>query len=182
MLSGSTFSGTDTRIEVGTASGDASFCGINVSNATLNCKAIYLGPYSDTTFSSSNHVLTVAGEAASISLASTDAYSLKLRMGSKLKFALPANGFAATPITTAGGVAVYADENSAAVDPVKIVIDASAFRGNCQTLVETATDSTAAFQRLADHVEFVGKRGLLSIEDGGTKLVWYSPGALLIIR
>ena len=182
VLDGATFDGAGTRIEVGTASGDASFGRINVSNATVNCKAIYLGPYSDTSFSSSNHVLSVAGAASSISLASTDAYSLKLRMGSQLKFTLPEDGFASTPITTAGGVAVYADEDSTAVDPVKLVVDASAFKGNRQTLVETATDSTAALQKLVDNVEFVGKRGLLSVADGGTKLVFEVPGVFIILR
>ena len=183
VLDGSTFNGTATRIEVGTAGGDASFGEINVSNATVNCKAIYLGPYTDSTFSSSNHILRVSGAAARISLASTDAYSLKLRMGSQLKFTIPVNGFTATPIVTAGGVTVYADEASTAVDPVKLVIDASVFKGNRQTLVETSVDSTTSFQRLIDNVEFVGKkRGSLSIADGGTKLVYTRLGALLIIR
>ena len=93
---------------------------------------------------------------------------------------LPENGFADTPIKTAGGVAVYDDENSAAVDPVKLDIDASAFTGGVgQTLIECATDSTAAFQKLIANKK---GRGKLSIEDGGTKLVWYNPGVMLIIR
>ena len=164
VLDGSTFDGTGTRIEVGTANGDASFGEINVSNATVNCKAIYLGPLTDGIFSSSNHILRVSGAAARISLASTDAYSLKLRMGSTLKFTIPVNGFTATPIVTAGGVTVYDDENSAAVDPVKLVIDASAFKGYSQTLIETATDSTAAFLKLIANTVKVGK-GMLKIED-----------------
>ena len=181
VLDGATFDGSTARIEVGTAGGDASFCGVNVSNATVNCKTIYLGPYDADVYSSSNHFLNVSGAAPSINLASTDAYSLKLRMGSTLKFTIPENGFAATPIVTAGGVTVYDDENSAAVAPVKIVIDASAFTGNRQTLIECATDSTAAFRKLIANKEKTGK-GMLKIEDGGTKLVWFKPNTRIHIR
>ncbi|MBR3221532.1 MAG: hypothetical protein IKF72_04800 [Kiritimatiellae bacterium] len=183
VLDGSMFDGSTARIEVGTAGGDASFSGVNVSNATVNCKAIYLGPYTDSVYSSSNHFLNVSGAAPRINLASTDAYSLKLRMGSTLKFTLPENGFADTPVVTAGGVTVYDDENSAAVAPVELVIDASAFKSGRQTLVKTATDSTAAFQRLVRNVKYVGrKRGLFTIEAEGTELVYSVPGALLIVR
>ena len=181
VLDGATFDGSSTRIEVGTAGGDASFCGVNVSNATVNCKTIYLGPITDGVYSSSNHFLNVSGASPRINLASTDAYSLKLRMGSTLKFTIPANGFANTPITTAGGVTVYADENDAAVAPVKLVIDASAFTGDSQTLIQCATDSTAAFQKLIANKEKTGK-GMLQIEENGTKLVLYKPGAMLILR
>ena len=86
-------------------------------------------------------------------------------------------------IVTAGGVHVEPDETLYAVDPVKLVIDASAFTGISQTLIETATDSTAAFQRLINNAEYIGKpRGKLSIEAGGTKLVWFKPGMSIIIR
>ena len=152
---------------------------INVSNATVNCKAIYLGPLNDSAFSSSNHVLNVSGVASSISLASTDAYSLKLRMGSTLKFTIPVNGFTATPIVTAGGVTVYDDENSAAVDPAKLVIDASEFVGGKQTLISCVSNSTYFLQRLVSNKE---GRGMLKIEDDGTKLVYYKSGVILIVR
>ena len=79
-------------------------------------------------------------------------------MGSRLKFTIPEDGFAATPIVTAGGVHVEPDEDLYAVEPVGLVIDASAFKGDSQTLIKTATDSTTAFQRLIDNVEFVGKK------------------------
>ena len=92
----------------------------------------------------------------------------------RLAFALFAaaaacTGFAATPIVTAGGVHVEPDETLYAVAPVKLVIDASAFEGDRQTLIETATDSTAAFQKLIGNKE--GK-GHMIIADGGTKLVY----------
>ena len=179
VLDGATFDGSSARIEVGTAGGDASFCGVNVSNATVNCNTIYLGPYTDGVYSSSNHFLNVSGAAPRINISSTDAYSLKLRMGSTLKFTLPARGFAATPIVTAGGVTVYADENDAAVAPVKLVIDDSAFTGVYQTLIETATDSTEAFRHLISNK--VGK-GRVKIAAGGTKLVYLKPSIRLFFR
>lgn len=183
VLDGSTFDGSTARIEVGTAGGDASFCGVNVSNATVNCKTIYLGPYTDGVYSSSNHFLNVSGAAPRINIASTDAYSLKLRMGSTLKFTIPADGFADTPIVTAGGVTVYDDENNAAVDPVKLVIDASEFKGDRVTLISCVSNSTFWLQRLVNNKVFVGKnRGKLSIEDNGTKLVYNKSGMLIVFR
>ncbi|MBQ3289666.1 MAG: hypothetical protein IJH50_09685 [Kiritimatiellae bacterium] len=181
VLSGSTLDGGSTQLEVGPV-GNTSFSGINVDNATVNCGVIYLGSKSSETCSS-NDLLHVSGAAPRINLASEASTSLQLRMGTRLKFTIPENGFAATPIVTAGGVHVESDEAQYAVDPVKLVIDASAFKGDRQTLVKTATDSTAAFQKLIGNINFVGrKRGLLTIEAGGTELVYSVPGALLIIR
>ena len=109
-----------------------------------------------------------------------------------VQFTLPEGGFSATPLTTAGGVTVPADEEVMAVDPVKLVIDASAFdpdrAGRKQTLIACATDSTESLQRLVDNVELVDLpnrgRGTVSIEDGGTKLVYRSVGggAMVIVR
>lgn len=179
VLDGSTFDGSSTKLEVG-ANGDTSFCGVNVSNATVNCNVVYFGSAHSVT-ASSNDFLNVFGAAARINIASTDADSLKLRMGAQLKFTLPENGFAATPIVTAGGVTVYDDENNAAVDPVKLVIDGTAFNGSEQTLIECATDSTAAFQKLiANHTG--QRKGKLLIKDGGTKLVYVKPGMKIVIR
>ena len=179
VLDGSTFDGSSTKLEVG-ANGDTSFCGVNVSNATVNCKAVYIGSVHSVT-ASSNDFLNVSGAAARINIASADADSLKLRMGAQLKFTLPENGFATTPIVTAGGVTVYDDENNAAVDPVKLVIDGTAFNGSEQTLIECATDSTAAFQKLiANHTG--QRKGKLLIKDGGTKLVYVKPGMKIVIR
>ena len=132
----------------------------------------------------------MSGAAPRINLASTDAYSLKLRMGSTLKFTLPENGFTATPLTTAGGVTVPADEEVMSVDPVKLVIDPSAFdaerRGRKQTLLACATDSTESLQRLVDNVEFVNaaRYGTVTIEDGGTRLVYngLSGRTMVIVR
>ena len=181
VLSGSTLDGGSTQLEVGPV-GNTSFGGINVDNATVNCGVIYLGSKSSETCSS-NNLLHVSGAAPRINLVSEAGSSLQLRMGSRLKFTIPEDGFAATPIVTAGGVHVEPDEDLYAVEPVGLVIDASAFKGDSQTLIKTATDSTTAFQRLIDNVEFVGKkRGLLTIEAGGTELVYSVPGALLIIR
>ena len=64
------------------------------------------------------------------------------------------------------------------------MIDASAFDpdhlGRKQTLLTCATDSTAALESLAANVEFVNtpvrKRGTVSVEDNGTKLVYKSIG------
>ena len=84
----------------------------------------------------------------------------------------------------AGGVSVVADEASYAVDPVTLVIDASAFdpdrRGRRQTLLTCAADSTTSLQRLADNLTFVNtparKRGQVFVEDNGTKLVYKGIG------
>ena len=182
VLSGSTLNGGSTQLEVGPV-GNTSFSGINVDNATVNCGTIYLGSKSSETCSS-NNLLHVSGAAPRINLASEASTSLQLRMGTWLKFTIPEGGFAATPIVTAGGVHVESDETLYAVDPVKLVIDASAFKDKCQTLVKTAVDSTAAFQRLINNVEFVGRgsKGMLSIEAGGTELVYSVSGLRFIVR
>ena len=96
----------------------------------------------------------------------------------------------ATPLTTAGGVSVPADEEVMAVDPVKLVIDPSAFdadrKGRKQTLLACATDSTESLQRLVDNVEFVNaaRHGTVTIEDGGTRLVYngLSGSTAVIVR
>ena len=103
---------------------------------------------------------------------------------------MPADGFTATPLTTAGGVTVMADEDVMAVDPVKLVIDPSAFdaerKGRKQTLISCATASTESLQRLVDNVEFVNaaRYGTVTIEDGGTRLVYngLSGRTMLIVR
>ena len=77
-----------------------------------------------------------------------------------------------------------------AVDPVKLVIDPSAFdaerRGRKQTLLACATDSTESLQRLVDNVEFVNapRHGTVTIEDGGTRLVYngISGGTMVIVQ
>ena len=71
------------------------------------------------------------------------------------------------------------DEAFFAVDPVKLVIDGSAFQGGSVTLISCVSNSTYWLQRLVDNK--VGK-GKLSIEGGGTKLVYYKSGVVLIIR
>ena len=105
-------------------------------------------------------------------------------MGARLKFTIPADGFAATPVVTAGGVTVVADEDSYSVGPVKLVIDASAFKRKRQVLVKTAADSTEALQKLIANVEYVGGRGrgILSVEDDGTSLVYSPRGMILTFR
>ena len=183
VLDGSAFvGGSNTKLEVG-ASGNASFCGINVSNSTARCNVLYIGTKQSATCSS-NDFLHVAGAAARVDVRSATADSIRLRTGARLKFTLPPDGFAATPLTTAGGVSVVADEASYAVDPVTLVIDASAFdpdrSGRRQTLLTCATDSTTSLQRLADNLTFVNtparKRGQMFVEDNGTKLVYKGIG------
>ena len=198
LLSGSTFvrtGGTAARIEVG-ATGDTSYSGVNVDNSTIaNINAIYVGS-KETGRCSSNDYFHVSGAAASVNLVGTDADSIKLRAGAQLKFTLPANGFNATPITTAGGVSVIADTSETvqtySVVPSKLVIDASAFDperiGRKQTLLSCATDSTASLQSLVDNLEFVNtparRRGTVTIEENGTKLVYKSTGGgtVIVIR
>ena len=78
------------------------------------------------------------------------------------------------------------------VVPSKLVIDASAFDperiGRKQTLLMCATDSTASLQSLVDNLEFVNtsarKRGQVTVEDDGTKLVYKSigGGTVIVIR
>ena len=72
------------------------------------------------------------------------------------------------------------------------MIDASAFDperiGRKQTLLACATDSTASLESLAANVEFVNtparKRGQVTVEDNGTKLVYKSigGGTVIVIR
>ena len=183
VLDGSAFvGGANTSLQVG-ASGNASFCGVNVSNSTACCNILYIGTKQSATCSS-NDFLHVAGAAARVDVLSTTADSIRLRTGARLKFSLPENGFTATPLTTAGGVSVVADEASYAVDPVTLVIDASAFdpdrSGRRQTLLTCAADSTTSLQRLADNLTFVNtparKRGQVFVEDNGTKLVYKGAG------
>ena len=192
VLDGATFLGAaTTRLEAG-AGGHSSFNGIAVSNATVTCGAIYLGLLASGTYSyySSNDYLRVADPATRIGVLGTAADSISLRMGSRLVFTLPENGFTATPLTTAGGVTVPADEEVMAVDPVKLVIDPSAFdadrKGRKLTLLSCATDSTESLQRLVDNVEFVNapRHGTVTIEDGGTRLVYngLSGGTVIVVR
>ena len=189
VLDGSTFLGASTtRLETGPG-GNASFNGIVVSNATVNCGAICLGAQTGS-FASSNDYLRVAGPATRIAVSGTATNSISLRMGSRLAFTLPENGYAVTPLTTAGGVTVMADEDVMDVDPVKLVIDPSAFdaerKGRKQTLISCATASTESLQRLVDNVEFVNaaRYGTVTIEDGGTRLVYngLSGRTMLIVR
>ena len=177
VFDGATLEGGAATIEVG-AAGNTSFGGINVSNAVVNCGAVYLGSKSSNSCSS-NDFLHVSGTMARVDIASNGVDSLRLRMGSELRFTIPETGFAATPVVTAGGVTVHSDEENAAVDPVKLVINASAFKGNRQTLIKTAMDSTAAFQKLADNVKGKGK---VTIEDGGREFVYWKDGGVLILR
>ena len=187
VLGGSTFTAGSAKIEIG-ATGDSSYSGINVDDSTMSgCKGLYVGS-KENGRCSSNDYFHVSGAAAHVGVTGTDADSIKLRAGARLKFTLPADGFAATPITTAGGVRVVSDAEetvqSYAVVPSKLVIDASAFDleriGRKQTLVECATDSTASLQRLADNLEFVNtpsrRQGTVTVEENGTKLVYKSVG------
>ena len=190
---GSTFTAGSAKIEIG-ATGDSSYSGINVDDSTMSgCKVLYIGS-KENGRCSSNDYFHVSGTAASVGVTGTDADSIKLRAGAQLRFTLPADGFAATPITTAGGVRVVADADETvqtySVVPSKLVIDASAFdaerKGRKQTLLACATDSTESLQRLVDNVEFVNaaRYGTVTIEDGGTRLVYngLAGGTSLILR
>ncbi|MBR0505940.1 MAG: hypothetical protein IJJ84_11095, partial [Kiritimatiellae bacterium] len=102
---GSTFTAGSAKVEIG-ATGDSSYSGIHVDDSTMSgCKVIYVGS-KENGRCSSNDYFHVSGAAASVGVTGTDADSIKLRAGAQLRFTLPANGFAATPITTAGGVRV----------------------------------------------------------------------------
>ena len=192
---GSTFTAGSSKVEIG-ATGDSSYSGINVDDSTMSgCKVIYIGS-KENGRCSSNDYFHVSGAAASVGVTGTGADSIKLRAGAQLRFTLPENGFAATPITTAGGVSVIADADETvqtySVVPSKLVIDASAFDperiGRKQTLLACATDSTASLESLAANVEFVNtparKRGQVTVEDNGTKLVYKSigGGTVIVIR
>ena len=186
VLDGSVFGygegGASARLEIGIC-GNTSFSGVNVSNATVNCVRLIAGSKISPAASSNNFV-HVTGEDSTVNVSGNGQDSIYLRMGTRLKFTIPENGFAATPITTAGGIKVERDEDFAAdygfqVDPVKLVIDASAFTGIRQTLISCVSNSTDTLQRLASNK--VGK-GKLAVEDDGTKLVYYTTGLMLIIR
>jgi hypothetical protein len=162
--------------------GQSSFGKLNVSNATVKCGFLEMGGKGSATIAS-NACLTVSGAAPSITLSSTSAEAFKVRMGSQVRFVIPEDGFAATPITVSkGGVSIVADENDYAVDPVRLVLDANAFgkkhpQGTV-TLIECATASAESLQRLADNLVFVDtpdrRKGTVSVVDG-TKLVYTAP-------
>jgi hypothetical protein len=192
---GSTFTAGSAKVEIG-ATGDSSYSGINVDDSTMSgCKVIYIGS-KENGRCSSNDYFHVSGAAASVDVTGTDADSIKLRAGAQLRFSIPAGGFAATPITTAGGVSVIADADesvqSYSVVPSRLVIDASAFDseriGRKQTLLACATDSTASLESLVANVEFVNtprrSQGTVTIEDNGTKLVYKSigGGTMIVVR
>jgi hypothetical protein len=193
LLGGSTFAAGSGSVEVGT-SGDSSYSGINVTDSTMSgCKTLFIGSKGDGRCSS-NDYLHVSGAAARVGVTGTAVDSIKLRAGAQLRFTLPADGFATTPLTTAGGVSVIpdADESirSYPVVPSKLVIDASAFdaerKGRKQTLLACAVDSTESLQRLVDNVEFVNaaRHGAVTIEDDGTRLVYYglSGRTIVVVR
>ena len=186
VLDGSIFGygegGASARLEVGIC-GNTSFSGVNVSNATVNCVRLIAGS-KVAPAASSNNFVHVMGEDSTINVSGNGQDSIYLRMGARLKFTIPENGFASTPITTAGGVKVERDQDFAAeygfqVDPVKVVVDASAFNGGRVTLISCASNSTESLQRLARNK--VGK-GQLSVESNGTELVWFRPGMAILIR
>ena len=187
LLGGSSLNCGTARLEVG-VTGDTSYSGINVGDSTVSsCPALYIGS-KESGRCSSNDYFHVSGAAASVAVTGTDADSIKLRAGAQLRFTLPANGFDATPITTAGGVSVIADADESvqaySVVPSKLVIDASAFdpdrRGRKQTLLMCAKESTTSLLSLAENVEFVNtparKRGQVLVVDAGTKLVYKGVG------
>ena len=181
VLDGSVFGygedGARARLEIGIC-GNTSFCGVNVSNATVNCVRLLVGSKISPA-ASSNDFVHVAGETAKINVSSNGMDSIYLRMGARLKFTIPENGFEDTPVVTAGGVKVENDEDFFDVDPVKLVIDASAFKGTSQTLVSCVSNSTYYLQRLVSNKEGKGK---LKIVDDGTRLVYFRPGTAIIIR
>ena len=188
VLSGSELEASIVRVS---QCGNTSFGKVNVSNATIKCQQLLMGNYINASIINSNACLTVSGEAPSITLSSTAADAFKARMGTQLRFVLPEDGFASAPISVKGGVSIVADENSYAVDPVRLIIDADAFGrkhgGASQTLIECVTASSASLQRLADNLVFVNTReyrqGTVSVV-GGTKLVYTAPpplGMMLIV-
>ena len=183
VLSGSTLSVTVLRVS---QAGNSSFGKVNVSNATIKCQQLLMGNFIKAGVINSNAWLTVSGSAPSITLSSTSAEAFKVRMGSQIRFILPEDGFAVTPINVSkGGVSVIADENDYAVDPVRLVIDANAFGkahpNGTVALIECATASTESLQRLANNLVFVDtpdrRQGTVSVVDG-TKLVYTAPSPL----
>ena len=185
VLDGSVFGygedGASARLEIGIC-GNTSFSGVNVSNATVNCVRLIAGS-KIAPAASSNNFVHVMGEDSTVNVSGNGQDSVYLRMGARLKFTIPENGFAETPIATAGGVKVENDEDFCAVDPVKLVIDATAFEGDRVTLVSCVSNSTYWLQRLVNNTEYVGKHsGRVKIEDDGTKLVYQLHGTRIIIR
>ena len=133
----------------------------------------------------SNACITVEGATSTVTISNTGSEAFKVRMGSQVRFILPEDGFAATPINVSkGGVSIVADEIDYAVDPVRLVIDANAFGrkhpNGTATLIECATASAESLQRLANNLEFVNTRdthkGTVAVV-GGTKLVYTAPPA-----
>lgn len=119
-------------------------------------------------------------DGARINITGGGADSFRLRTCSELKFTLPEDSLADALITTVGGVTVESSEGGVA-DQVKFIVDGTSFKGKTQTLIECATDSTAAFERLIANRQGP-RKGRLVISADGKRLVYEIPGFSLIIR
>ena len=160
----------------------SSFSKVNVDDGTITAKTLAFGNYSRYG-SGSNALFSVAGKTARVSVLDTSATAVILRMGTKVRFTIPKDGFDSVPVAVAGALTNYTDEVSYAVDPVRLEIDAEAFGkhhgAESVTLIECGKASRLSLQRLVDNFSFVNtaarRRGVIAVSDDGKRLVYTSP-------
>ena len=138
----------------------------------------------------SNSVVRVAGHRGKILLSSAS-NPCRLNSSVKLRFKIPADGFADVPLQAPNGKVLT---TVAGTDPISLEIDDGDFglhHGSTKvTLVSAGADSTAAYQELIDNFTHIGPKadapaGVLSIENGGKDLCYTTPprpGLMLILR
>ena len=184
VVGGSTLYAPSTAIEA-SRKYRSSFSKVNVDDGTITAKTLAFGNYSQYGCGS-NALFSVAGKTAKVSVLNTSASALTLRMGTKVRFTIPKDGFDSVPVTVAGALTNYTDEVSYAVDPVSLEIDADAFGrrhgAESVTLIECGKASRLSLQRLVDNFSFINtserRRGTVAVSDDGKSLVYTSPEKL----
>lgn len=185
-----------------------------VSNGTLDVGVVWTGSavrYKDAAGenyygSVSNNVLHVAGTNPLVRVTASAGFNatyckgaLTLVYDTIVRYDVPEAGYVATPIQVTNHklelhrttIPEYKDTQPAC----RLVLNARPWaRKHPQerlVLMETAQDSATAMQELVDHASFPDlagthdEPGVLTIEDGGTKLVYTAParrGMMLIFR
>ena len=147
-------------------------------------------------FCATNNMLHIAGTRSLVKTIAEHyaGYSFWMRSGSILRFDIGKDGYENVPVQVAGTFKTSRPNNETytAFNALsnKIVIAARDFccahPKEKVTLIQTAKDSTAAFQELIDNATFIGnRRGTLAIEDNGKQLVYTAPdrsGATIFVR
>lgn len=183
-----------TRIQVGrTASRENR---IEVENGTVLAPTILLGSYSPVyvdsstpTYagSSSNNWLCISGTNSLVSLSASgngESSALYLRYQAGLRFDIPADGYASTPIQASNGKMECGRSTVPGYEdlPSCIVVSADDFAAeHPNTAIELMSfgkDSTPAFEEIVANFTYAGSekyKGTLLIENSGKSLVYKTP-------